>query len=168
MNAGGHGSDMAHCVRTVTTWNIQRDRVEQWSLSRLGYGYRVSALGPNDVVVAVSLSLQVGDATSAKATIRDIVRWRREHQPGGANAGSVFRNPPDGFAGALIEAAGCKGRSFGTAQVSEKHANFIQVSEHGRASDVRALMNEVRDAVAADSGVVLESELRALGFEERP
>ena len=68
-----------------------------------------------------------------------IVRWRRQHQPGGSNAGSVFTNPEGDSAGRLIEAAGLKGFRMGTARVSEKHANFIQADKDGRADDVHAL-----------------------------
>jgi UDP-N-acetylmuramate dehydrogenase len=166
MNAGGHGSDMAHSVTDVTTWSLSEDRLEHWSPERLHYGYRHSALGERDLVVEVTLTLTRGDRELARQTIREIVRWRRAHQPGGANAGSVFVNPPGASAGALIEAAGLKGRRHGSAQVSEKHANFIQVDPGGRASDVLALMAEVRDAVEADCGVRLESELRTVGFGE--
>ena len=82
--------------------------------------------------------------TAEQAAVAAIVRWRREHQPGGSNAGSVFTNPPDDSAGRLIEAAGLKGFRLGTAHVSEKHANFIQADKAGRADDVRALMEHVR------------------------
>ncbi len=93
-----------------------------------------------------------------------IVKWRREHQPGGSNAGSVFTNPEGDSAGRLIDAAGLKGFRLGTAHVSEKHANFIQADKDGRADDVFALMAHVRDVVAEQSGVVLRAEVRLLGF----
>ena len=165
MNAGGHGSDMAHAVRRVTTWNIRHERLTEWSLEQLNYGYRSSALGPEELVMTVTLGLAHGDREVSREKIHEIVQWRRTHQPGGSNAGSVFRNPPHGYAGELIDAAGCKGRRHGSAHVSEKHANFIQVDDGGRASDVIALMREVRDIVLAHSGVTLDSELRTLGFE---
>ena len=75
---------------------------------------------------------------------REIVRWRREHQPGGQNAGSVFTNPPDDAAGRLVEAAGLKGLRIGSAAVSEKHANFIQADPGGSADDVRRVIDEVQ------------------------
>ena len=93
-----------------------------------------------------------------------IVSWRREHQPGGSNAGSVFTNPEGDSAGRLIEAAGLKGYRIGTAHVSEKHANFIQGDRDGRADDVHALMEHVRGVVAERCGVVLRTEVRLLGF----
>ena len=94
-----------------------------------------------------------------------IVKWRREHQPGGSNAGSVFTNPEGDSAGRLIEEAGLKGYRLGTAHVSEKHANFIQADKGGRADDVRALMEHVRAVVAARCGVTLSAEVRLLGFD---
>jgi len=100
----------------------------------------------------------------SQRTIDEIVRWRREHQPGGQNAGSVFTNPSGDSAGRLIDASGCKGRRVGTAEVSTKHANFIQADDGGRADDVHALMDHVRRVVFARHGVVLEPETRLVGF----
>jgi UDP-N-acetylmuramate dehydrogenase len=94
----------------------------------------------------------------------EIVRWRREHQPGGQNAGSVFTNPPGDSAGRLIDAAGLKGFRVGSAHVSTKHANFFQADDGGSADDVRALIDEVRRRVLEATGVDLVPELRMVGF----
>ena len=94
----------------------------------------------------------------------EIVRWRREHQPGGSNAGSVFVNPAGDSAGRLVEAAGLKGMRLGTAQVSPKHANFIQADDGGSADDVRRLVDHVRAEVLERTGVALVPELRMVGF----
>ena len=94
-----------------------------------------------------------------------MVRWRREHQPGGANAGSVFRNPDGDAAGRLIDACGLKGVRVGGAVVSTKHANFFQADAGASADDVRALVELVRARVVARTGVALEPELRMVGFE---
>ena len=93
-----------------------------------------------------------------------IVAWRREHQPGGPNAGSVFTNPPGDHAGRLVELAGAKGLRLGTAMVSEKHANFIQADPGGRADDVVALIAKVAALVQAHSGVTLSTEVVLVGF----
>jgi UDP-N-acetylmuramate dehydrogenase len=162
MNAGGHGSDMAASVLEVSTWRGGVTR--RWSLDDLAFGYRTSALGGGDVVTAVTLQLSRGDAGAARAQVSEIVRWRREHQPGGANGGSVFQNPEGDHAGRLIEAAGCKGLRRGSAVVSEKHANFILVDAHGRANDVYELMQAVRSRVFDSAGVLLKTEHRLLGF----
>src|SRR5690606_14241714 len=103
-----------------------------------------------------------------EAELSEIVRWRREHQPGGQNAGSVFTNPPGDSAGRLVDAAGCKGLRRGSAHVSTKHANFIQADPGGAADDVAALVAEVQDRVEAATGTRLHPELRLIGFNPRP
>jgi UDP-N-acetylmuramate dehydrogenase len=171
MNAGGHGSDIAASLIDVTTVDLNgSDRVVERTLlaDEVGLRFRGSALGPNVVVLEARLQLARGDRNAAEREISEIVAWRRAHQPGGQNAGSVFVNPVPGevSAGALIDAAGLRGLRVGTAVVSEKHANFIQASEGGSADDVRSLMRLVRDRVEATSGYALRSEIRLVGFEE--
>ena len=165
MNAGGHGSNMAASVERVDTW---RGGHRVWSLHDLHYGYRTSTLESGQIVLAATLRLSRGDATESLAQIREIVHWRREHQPGGANAGSVFRNPPGLHAGALIEEAGMKGARVGGAVVSEKHANFILVEDDATASDVYQLLCLVRDRVEATSGIELITEHHLVGFGVDP
>lgn len=166
MNAGGHGADLAASLESATVWRDGETRT--WTREELALGYRTSALLVGDVVLAARLTLERGDAAQADELVRDVVRWRREHQPGGANGGSVFRNPPNDHAARLIEAAGCKGLRFASARVSEKHANFIQADDGGRADDVFTLLSLVRDRVLEDSGVTLVSEHRFIGFGATP
>jgi UDP-N-acetylmuramate dehydrogenase len=161
MNAGGHGSNMAASVVRAHTW-LGQARVR--TLADLDFGYRTSALAPGELVTSVTLRLARGDAASAQEQVREIVRWRRAHQPGGANAGCVFRNPPGDTAGRLIEAAGLKGLRVASAVVSDKHANFILVDRGGRADDVAALMQLMAQRVAEQFGVQLVSEHRLVGF----
>jgi UDP-N-acetylmuramate dehydrogenase len=166
MNAGGHGSDMAATLEEVVLW---RDgALETWSKDRLALGYRTSAVLRGDLVLSATLRLGRGEAEEAQDRVREIVRWRREHQPGGANGGSVFTNPPGDHAARLIEVAGCKGLRHASAQVSEKHANFIQADAQGSANDVYELMNIVKERVEASSGVALVSEHRFVGFGVTP
>lgn len=164
MNAGGHGSDMAASVRRVTVW--RNGAVQNLFPADLAFDYRHSSLQPGTIVLEVELTLRHGDSASSRSEVGDIVRWRREHQPGGANAGSVFRNPPGDSAGRLIEVAGGKGLRHGTAHVSTKHANFIIADAGGRAHDVYDLIGEVRDLVHETSGVWLRPEHHFIGFEE--
>ena len=163
MNAGGHGSDMAASVTSAEIATKGGER--SWTHEELDFAYRSSGVPHSSIVTSVELGLTRGDAEASQEQIREVVRWRREHQPGGANAGSVFRNPEGDFAARLIEATGLKGLRIGSAQVSEKHANFIIADADGRAGDVYAVMIAVRDAVLAATGVRLHSEHRFLGFE---
>ena len=166
MNAGGHGADMAGCLLRYTWVDLLSEAEGTDDVARLAYGYRSSSVGAAELVVEAELAVTPGDAAAEQAALSSIVRWRRQHQPGGANAGSVFTNPPGDPAGKLIEEAGLKGFRLGTAHVSEKHANFIQADKGGRADDVRALMEHVRRQVLAQCGVSLSAEVRLLGFDE--
>jgi UDP-N-acetylmuramate dehydrogenase len=133
----------------------------------LGLGYRHSALTDDDVVVEARFRVTVGDPAVLREELREIVRWRTEHQPGGANAGSVFRNPPGDAAARLIDQeAGLRGLRVGGAVVSEKHANFIQAETGATAADVHQLLGRVRDRVEAATGVRLVPEVRRIGFED--
>ena len=168
MNAGGHGSDMAATLRRVRVVDLRSGEDGWMSVGALELGYRRSALTSHQIVVSAELGLAEGDRSAAEAEISEIVRWRREHQPGGANAGSVFTNPPHDSAGRLLDAAGAKGRRHGSAEVSTKHANFIQADEGGSADDVVALMAELRTLVAGHAGVDLHAETHLLGFDPAP
>jgi UDP-N-acetylmuramate dehydrogenase len=168
MNAGGHGSDTAASVVRYRWFDLATGGADEAGPERLAFGYRRSALGPGDVVVWAEFALTPGSRADAEDLVAEIVRWRRAHQPGGSNAGSVFTNPPDDAAGRLVELAGCKGLRVGSAHVSDKHANFIQADAGGSADDVRRLMEQVSASVAESLGVNLETEVRLVGFADTP
>ena len=164
MNAGGHGSDMATCLVRYSWVDLFGESGGTDDVNRLAYGYRSSSVTASQLVTAAELVVTPGSVEEEQAAVTAIVRWRREHQPGGSNAGSVFTNPEGDSAGRLIEAAGLKGFRMGSAHVSEKHANFIQADKDGRADDVHALMAHVRAVVSEETGVELKAEVRLLGF----
>jgi UDP-N-acetylmuramate dehydrogenase len=166
MNAGGHGSDTAAVLVGHRVFDLTAGRAAEDGPEGLALGYRRSSLGAREVVVWAEFALKPGARAEAEATVAEIVRWRRAHQPGGSNAGSVFTNPPGDTAGRLVEAAGLKGVRLGTARVSEKHANFIQADDGGRADDVRRLIDEVRRVVLEKVGVDLVTEVRLVGFDD--
>jgi UDP-N-acetylmuramate dehydrogenase len=165
MNAGGHGADIAASLARVRVVDLASGEDGWMAAAELDLSYRHSAIGPTQLVVRAELALREGDAARAEAEIASIVRWRRENQPGGQNAGSVFTNPPGDSAGRLVDSAGCKGLRVGTAVVSEKHANFFIADSGGAAGDVFALMSEVRRRVHDVHGVWLEPETRLVGFD---
>jgi UDP-N-acetylmuramate dehydrogenase len=167
MNAGGHGAQIADSLSSARIFDLATGAAEDRAVADLDLAYRHSSVAPHEVVVRAAFVLAPGDREQSEARISEIVRWRREHQPGGQNAGSVFTNPPGDSAGRLIEEAGLKGHRVGSAYVSPKHANFFQADEGGSADDVRALVADVRSRVEAATGVDLVPELRMFGFEDR-
>jgi UDP-N-acetylmuramate dehydrogenase len=164
MNAGGHGSDIAARLERVHVFDVATGQDGTVAAVALDLGYRRSNLRPGQIVTWAEFALQPGDPDVAGAEVSEIVRWRRLHQPGGQNAGSVFTNPPGDSAGRLVEISGGKGLRLGTAEVSSKHANFIQSRPGGSADDVLALIEELRRRVRAATGVDLVPEVRLVGF----
>src|SRR4051794_4747527 len=167
-NAGGHGSDMVACTTDVGLFDLRDGSVQRVPATALGLRFRGSDLADHHLVLDAEIHLAPGDIATGEVTLAEIVRWRREHQPGGQNAGSVFINPVPGelAAAELIDRLGLRGFAIGGAEVSTKHANFIQASPGARAADVRAVMEHVRRRVAEETGIVLRSEVRLIGFEE--
>jgi UDP-N-acetylmuramate dehydrogenase len=160
MNAGAHGADMAASLVEAEVLDVRSGALERWDLARLELGYRHSALPEGAVVTEVILELVPGDPDRVLAEIEAIRRWRREHQPLNLpSCGSVFTNPAGASAGALIEAAGLKGRRVGGAEVSALHANFIVTTPGATAADVAAVIELVRDEVLRVSGVALHPEV---------
>jgi len=170
MNAGGHGSDMASSLVDVGVLDLDdvSRGVFRVPLADIGLRFRASSLPASQIVLDARLALRSGDRSAAEAELSEIVHWRREHQPGGQNCGSVFVNPVPGevTSGALIDSLGLRGFRIGTAYVSTKHANFIQADDGGSAADVRAVMEAVRDRVAERTGYRLRSEVRLVGFDD--
>lgn len=164
MNAGGHGADIADSLVDAEIISLRSGRRAVVSAAALDLHFRGSALADHHLVVAARFLTTEGDCQSA---LTDIVAWRREHQPGGRNAGSVFVNPAagEGSAGAIIDSLGLRGLRVGGAEVSTKHANFIVADDGARASDVFDLMCAIHDAVEDRAGVSLRSEVRLVGFE---
>ncbi len=167
MNAGGHGSEIAAALVAVELVDLHQPGSRRWvPAAELDLRYRRSAVHPSEVVLRAELALRPGERVAAERLITEIVAWRRANQPGGQNAGSVFTNPAGDSAGRLIDGAGAKGLRIGSAEVSTKHANFIQVDPGGCAADVFALMGEVRRRVRAAGGPLLYPETRLIGFAE--
>ncbi len=164
MNAGGHGADMAASLSLVRVVDGLSGAERTVTRDELGLGYRSSNLRSTDLVVSVELHLDAGNRELGRKRLQEIVAWRRANQPGGQNCGSVFTNPPEGpSAGALIDGCGLRGFRVGNAAVSEKHANFIQADQNGRASDVLEVIAAVAATVFEQRGVALHTELRVLG-----
>lgn len=170
MNAGGHGADVAASLIDAAIFDLVDSSLGTVGLDDLSLRFRGSGLTWRHVVCSARFTVTEGDRRRGEEVLREIVRWRRENQPGGQNAGSVFVNPFDGAdsAGRLIDELGLKGLRRGSAHVSMKHANFVQVDEGGSADDVRELMRTIVERVRDAHGIELRSEIRLVGFDDEP
>ncbi|MCZ0954209.1 MAG: UDP-N-acetylmuramate dehydrogenase [Rhodospirillaceae bacterium] len=162
MNAGAFGGETWDSVESVDTLDrTGRQRTRNRAEYRVGYRSVTGVSGEWFLGATLALS---SDPEADMSQLAEMRRRRDRTQPLGVRScGSVFRNPPGDFAARLIEASGLKGHRVGDAMVSEKHANFIINRGRATARDVERLIAEVQDRVAADSGIVLELEVRVVG-----
>ncbi len=163
MNAGAYGGEMKQVVRQATV--LENGALRVLSGDEMAFSYRHSrVMETGGLVLEAVLSLRLGDQEAIRSTMNDLNARRRDKQPlQYPSAGSFFKRPEGHFAGALIEQAGLKGFSVGDAAVSEKHAGFIVNKGHATASDILALVGQVRERVLTMSGVSLEPEVRIVG-----
>ena len=164
-NAGAFGGDLAGVLKMAKI--LQRDGcVEEWPVERLEYGYRDSVLKRNpgsSVVLSAVLELSPSTVDACKTKMGEYSEQRGQSQPSGASMGSMFRNPPDDFAGRLIDAVGLKGYKQGAVSISPKHANFFMNEGEGTANQVWMLIQTAREKVMEKFGVSLELEIELIG-----
>ncbi|MBM44951.1 MAG: UDP-N-acetylenolpyruvoylglucosamine reductase [Acidimicrobiaceae bacterium] len=165
MNAGGHGGDMQASILQVNLFDLNRSTVEIKTKEEMAFGYRQSSITEEHIVLGATLQLDHDKTGQGGEILSEIVSWRRENQPGGQNAGSVFVNPAGETSGELLDRLGLKGFRIGSAQVSSKHANFVQADVGGLAADVDAVIKAVAQRVHSETGIELRTEIQRVGFE---
>lgn len=164
MNAGAHGGETADHLEEVEV--VRDGRIQIIKKEDAGFAYRRSGFA-NDIVLGASFRLQKGDKEELTRRRRELILKRNTTQPLTLpNSGSMFKNPQGTYAAKLIEQAGLKGKRVGNAQISEKHANFIVNLGDAKASDVLTLVDLVRRTVHQNTGVLLELEVKLVGFPE--
>lgn len=167
MNAGCYGSETWQQVERVRVLTRFGD-IEERGVSAYEIAYRhVQSLvsdSSEECFVGAWLRLAKGDGSASRRRIKELLARRIATQPlQKPNAGSVFRNPPGGFAAQLIEACGLKGSRIGGAEVSPKHANFIINTGSASAADIEQLIDLVERVVRQKAGQTLQREVRIIG-----
>lgn len=165
-NAGAHGGDMAQSVCDVVVLDADKGP-QMLTREELNYGYRSSLLKARTdrrfVVLLVTMALTADDPAVIENRMEAMIARRKATQPPGASLGSVFKNPPDDFAGRLIEAAGLKGTRIGGVQISPFHGNFFVNTGGATASDYYALIRHAQQTVFQHTGIMLEMEIELMG-----
>jgi UDP-N-acetylenolpyruvoylglucosamine reductase len=168
MNAGAYGGDWAAIL--VRALVVDEGGARWRTPAELGLRYRLSDLRHGQVVAQVEFRLTPRPADEIKAVVADLQRQRKAAQPTNKRTyGSVFKNPNHELsAGRMLEACGLKGYRMGGAQISPRHANFIENVDGARTADAIALMAEARRRAREEFGVELEHEVEFLGDLELP
>jgi len=168
MNGGAYGGDFAGVLERALV--ATADGSGWLTPVELGLSYRHSELRHGQVVLRAELRLRPRPPEDIKAEVRELNMRRKEAQPTNRRTfGSVFKNPEHELsAGRMLEACGLKGHRIGGAQISPKHANFIENADAATTGDALALMAEARRRANEQFGVGLQHEVEFLGELELP
>ncbi len=168
MNAGAYGGDIAGVLERALVADAEGTR---WlTPTELGLQYRTSGLQHGQVVARAELGLAPRPVADIKATVAEMQAKRKDAQPTNKRTfGSVFKNPDHELtAGRMLEACSLRGHRIGGAQISPKHANFIENAGGATSSDAVALIVEARRRASEQFGVHLHPEVQLLGAIEIP
>jgi UDP-N-acetylmuramate dehydrogenase len=160
MNAGAYGTQIGPHVREVELYRAATGKIETLSGSEIRFDYRHTSFAPDDVMLRVKLELPSKPFKEILAGIRVCNEKRRASQPlNQKSAGCIFKNPPGGSAGRMIDELKLKGHRVGDAMVSDRHANFFVNVANASCSDMLKLIDDVRERVRAAYGAELENEV---------
>ena len=163
MNAGAYGGEICQVCTSVDVMTMD-GTIKTYRGDEMRFSYRHSRLeDEGGIVLSADFVLTPKPENEIRATMQDLMNRRKKSQPLDLpSAGSAFKRPVGGYAAALIDQAGLKGFRVGDAAVSEKHAGFVVNLGNAKAEDVVKLLKEVSDSVFANSGILLEPEVRIL------
>ena len=167
MNAGAYKSDMGYVVESVKVLTPELNIINLVN-KEMNFHYRSSFLQshPGYICLEVTIELKIGKREAIEELIKERRKRRIESQPlEYPSAGSVFRNPPDNFAGKLIEDVGLKGLKKGGAMISSKHANFIVNYKNAKSSDIKYLIDLAHDKVLEEYGINMKIEQEFVNWE---
>jgi UDP-N-acetylmuramate dehydrogenase len=160
MNAGAYGTQIGSHVREVEVYRAAAGRTETLRGGEINFEYRHTSFAPGDIMFAVKLELPSKPYREILQGIRICNEKRRASQPlNQKSAGCIFKNPPGGSAGRMIDELDLKGHGVGDARVSDRHANFFVNTGHASFADMYALVSDVRERVRRAYGAELEEEV---------
>jgi UDP-N-acetylmuramate dehydrogenase len=160
MNAGAYGTQIGPHVREVELYRAASGEIETLRGNDIHFDYRHTSFAPDDVMLRVKLELPSMPYKEILAGIKVCNEKRRGSQPlNQKSAGCIFKNPPGGSAGRMIDELGLKGHRVGDAMVSDRHANFFVNAGSASCADMLKLIDDVRERVRTAYGVELENEV---------
>jgi len=158
MNAGAYGFSISDVLREIVVYDAEGERTEPPEGWR--FHYRGSSIPEGAAVARITVGLRRDDPSALEKETRELTQQRAKSQPGGRNAGCVFKNPAGTPAGRILDELGLKGTRVGGAVVSPRHANFVVNEGRASATDVLALLDLLRERVQRETGVDLELEVK--------
>ena len=164
MNAGAYGWEFSELLKDLRCFNLETFEIEILKKEELEFSYRKSKNLDNKIILSATLTVEKGDKKIIDKNLSDFNEKRKKSQPAAIyNAGSVFKNTSDYYAGELIDNAGLKGYKIDGVRVSEKHANFFIAEKGAKAISLFKLVQYVKDKVSTKFGITLEEEIIFIG-----
>ena len=159
-NAGAFGVSIAKNLKSLTVFDIKKNRIFKIPSKKIKFSYRLCHLDKNLIILEAEIKLTPADKKSIQDKMAETYQLRQLRQPlEFPSAGSIFKNPSGKFAGELIEKAGLKGKKIGGAEISEKHANFIINKGGAKAADVLKLIQLIKNKIKTKFAVQLKEEI---------
>ena len=164
MNAGAYGWEFSELLKDLRCFDMETFEIEILKKEELEFSYRKSKNLDNKIILSATLTVEKGDKKIINKNLSDFNEKRKKSQPAAIyNAGSVFKNTSDYYAGELIDNAGLKGYEIDGVRVSEKHANFFVAEKGAKAISLFNLVQYVKDKVSNKFGITLEEEIIFIG-----
>ena len=164
MNAGAYGWEFSELLKDLRCFDLETYQIEILKKEELDFSYRKSKNLDNKIILSATLTVEKGDKKIINKNLSDFNEKRKKSQPAAIyNAGSVFKNTSDYYAGELIDNAGLKGYEIDGVRVSEKHANFFVAEKGAKAISLFNLVQYVKDKVSNKFGITLEEEIIFIG-----
>ncbi len=160
MNAGAFGKEISELLDELKVFDIDTFKVEWIKKESLNFKYRETIGLDKKVIIAGRFRASYSPKIVIKNKVREFLKIRKEKQPKGFSAGSIFKNPENNFAGKLIEECNLKGFSLNDAVISEKHANFIINKGKAKGKDILKLIEIAKNKVKKKFGIELEEEVK--------
>ena len=166
MNAGAFGGEISNYLEYVSVITMSGDE-KKYQQKDIKFNYRNSSFSDNEILINANFKFILSDQKTVSKNKLKASGGRKSSQPlRFRSAGSVFKNPSEGAAGYFIDKAGLKGTKSGDAEISNVHANFFVNHGTATAKDVVRLINIARKKVYNEFGVMLELEIKTLGFAQ--
>ena len=164
MNAGAYGWEFSELLKDLRCFDLETFQIEILKKEELDFSYRKSKNLDNKIILSATLTVEKGDKKIINKNLSDFNDKRKKSQPAAIyNAGSVFKNTSDYYAGELIDNAGLKGYEIDGVRVSEKHANFFVAEKGAKAISLFKLVQYVKHKVSTKFGINLEEEIIFIG-----
>ena len=164
MNAGAYGWEFSELLKDLRCFDLETFEIKILKKEELEFSYRKSKNIDNKIILSATLTVEKGDKKIINKNLSDFNEKRKKSQPAAIyNAGSVFKNTSDYYAGELIDNAGLKGYEIDGVRVSEKHANFFVAEKGAKAISLFNLVQYVKDKVSNKFGITLEEEIIFIG-----